>query len=325
MSEETPATDPQGPVPRFSSVTTATPDAVAEARRLGVEGLLPSPAFDVQPTLELPRPGPAPALPAWLAALDAAAATDPEQALNGLLLALADDEFIVGYRNSEWTGVAPMLEEDVAFSSMAQDEIGHARLLYTLLAERVGSTPDTLAYGRPIPGFRNAQFLEGPRQGWAWTLVRQYLYDQYDQLRLESLVESRLAPLAQVIGKIQREEKYHAMHSTAWMHRLAENTPAARARLEAVLPAAWTAALGLFEPLPGEDALQQAGYLAATGAALEPAWRARVGAFLHSLGLPVPDGGATGLGGRQGRHSADFDALWDELTIVYRIDPEARW
>src|SRR5690349_24570406 len=126
------------------------------------------------------------------------------KSLSTLLMALADDEFILGYRNSEWTGIAPMLEEDVAYSSMAQDEIGHARLFYTMLAERVGGEADALVYGRPETGFRNAQFLEMPRTNWAFTLVRQFLYDQYDQLRLESLAESKLTALAEVIGKIQR-------------------------------------------------------------------------------------------------------------------------
>jgi ring-1,2-phenylacetyl-CoA epoxidase subunit PaaC len=325
MSDPTKPTDAAREVPRFSSVTTATDDALAEAARQGVEAVPPSPAFDVLPTLDLPAPGPAPALPAWIAQMDAAAATDVEQALNGLLLALADDEFVLGYRNSEWTGIAPMLEEDVAYSSMAQDEIGHARLFYTLLAERVGMDADALVYGRPEAGFRNAQFLEMPRTNWAFTLVRQFLYDQYDQVRLEALAGSRLTALAEVIGKIQREEKYHAMHGTAWMHRLAGNTPEARVRLDAVLPAAWAATAGLFEPLPGEDLLVREGYLGQASADLHAAWTERVGGLLGELGVAVPDVAPTGLGGRYGRHSADFAPMWDEMTIVYRIDPAARW
>ena len=59
-----------------------------------------------------------------------AVAPDLKQPLIDLLLALADDEFLLGYWNSEWTGVAPILEEDVASSSIAPDEIGHARLIY---------------------------------------------------------------------------------------------------------------------------------------------------------------------------------------------------
>ena len=65
-----------------------------------------------------------------------------------LLLSMADDELILGWRNSEWTGIAPFLEEDVAFSSIAQNEIGHARALYELAARELGTDADALAFDR---------------------------------------------------------------------------------------------------------------------------------------------------------------------------------
>src|SRR5215203_3450205 len=101
-------------LPFPSPITTATEEAWAEADRRGVELLTPDPAFEVEPTLDLPAPGPIPALPAWAADLTERAATDAEAALVGLLVSAADDEFVLGYRNSEWTGIAPMLEDDVA-------------------------------------------------------------------------------------------------------------------------------------------------------------------------------------------------------------------
>ena len=140
-----------------------------------------------------------------------------------------------------------------------------------------------------------------------------------------TLAESRLTVLADVVGKIRREEKYRALHGATWMRRLAENTPEARARLEATLPGAWTAAGSLFEPLSGEDELKDAGYIAQTGAELQTIWRERVGAFFRELGVPVPAVAPSHAGGRRGEHTADFDTLWDEMTIVYRIDPAARW
>src|ERR671919_264966 len=62
-----------------------------------------------------------------------------------MLLEIADDELILGWRDSEWTGIAPFLEEDVAFSSFAQGEIGHARALYELAAGELGTDADALA------------------------------------------------------------------------------------------------------------------------------------------------------------------------------------
>ena len=69
---------------------------------------------------------------------------DTREALAELLLSVADDEFVIGFWDSEWTGIAPMLEEDVATSSIAQDEIGHARAIYELLATLTGDDADQI-------------------------------------------------------------------------------------------------------------------------------------------------------------------------------------
>ena len=152
---------------------------------------------------------------------------DPEtrQALANLLLAMADDEFVIGYWDSEWTGIAPLLEEDVAFASLAQDEIGHAQALYQLLAELEGGDPDTIAFGRPPEGYRHARLLDHPRTDWAFSVARRFLYDTADAARLDALVASAHAPLAGVVAKMRREETYHLLHMHAWLERLATGGP----------------------------------------------------------------------------------------------------
>src|SRR3954464_10951445 len=102
------------------------------------------------------------------------------KSIETLLLALADDEFILGYRNSEWTGIAPMLEEDVAFSSLSQDEIGHARLWYEMLAQLTDETADRIAYGRQANEYRHADLVDHPRTDWAFTIARRWLYETAD-------------------------------------------------------------------------------------------------------------------------------------------------
>ena len=310
-------------LPFPSPITTATDEARAEAARRGVTLITPSPAFDVTPTLDLPQAGPIPALPAWADHLTERAARDVEAALVVLLLSTADDEFVLGYRNSEWTGIAPLLEDDVAFSSMAQDEIGHARLFYEILGTRLGLSADQVAYGRPPGAFFNAHLLERPRTNWAFAIVRQYLYDQFDHLRLEALAASNLAPLAQAAGKILREEKYHLMYGEAWMRRLADGAEGSE-RLAAALALAWPAALGLFEPLPGEEVLVTAGILPGAITGRRDAWLGRITTLLTELGLPFPDAEAQ-AGGRRGAHTPEFEPLYEELTVVYRIDPAATW
>jgi ring-1,2-phenylacetyl-CoA epoxidase subunit PaaC len=134
------------------------------------------------------------------------------------LLDIADDELVLGWRNSEWTGIAPFLEEDVAFSSIAQNEIGHARALYELAAEEVGTTADELAFDRSPEEYRCAQLVE-----------------------LKGSEDDDLAGLA---AKIDREEAYHRMHALMWIDRLQETEEGAR-RLRDAVDELWPYSLGV--------------------------------------------------------------------------------
>jgi ring-1,2-phenylacetyl-CoA epoxidase subunit PaaC len=150
------------------------------------------------------------------------------------LLGLADDELVIGWRDSEWTGIAPMLEEDVAFSSIAQNEIGHARALYELLSDDA----DALAFDRPLDEYRCAPLVELRLLDWAHTIARRWLYEVADEIRISALVPE--LPLA---AKIDREEAYHRMHAEMWHERL-RDTPQFRAAVDDL----WPYALGVLPP-----------------------------------------------------------------------------
>jgi ring-1,2-phenylacetyl-CoA epoxidase subunit PaaC len=153
------------------------------------------------------------------------------------LLELADDELILGWRNSEWTGIAPLLEEDVAFSSIAQNEIGHARALYELAARELGTTADELAFDRSPDEYRCARLVQLRLvPDWAATIARQVLYEEMDEQRLRALKESSDEELAGLAAKIDREEAYHRMHAQMWRDRLA-GEPRFEAALEELRPA----------------------------------------------------------------------------------------
>ena len=130
-----------------------------------------------------------------------------------LLLSIADDELILGWRDSEWTGIAPTLEEDVAFSSIAQNEIGHARALYELAARELGGDADALAFDRAPDEYRCAPLVELRLLDWAHTIARRWLYEEADELRIEALKAADDAELAGLAAKIDREEVYHRMHA----------------------------------------------------------------------------------------------------------------
>ena len=151
------------------------------------------------------------------------------------LLEIADDELIVGWRDSEWTGIAPLLEEDVAFSSIAQNEIGHARALYELVARERGATADELAFDRSPEEYRCARIVELRLMDWERTIARHYLYEEADAKRLEQLKRSDDPEIAGLAAKIDREEAYHRMHAEMWHERL-KDEPRYTAALDELRP-----------------------------------------------------------------------------------------
>jgi ring-1,2-phenylacetyl-CoA epoxidase subunit PaaC len=153
-----------------------------------------------------------------------------------LLLPIADDELVLGWRNSEWTGIAPFLEEDVAFSSIAQNEVGHARALYQLVADELGTTADELAFDRSPDEYGCSRLVEVRLvPDWARTIARHCLYEEADARRLEALKESDDREVAGLAAKIDREEAYHRMHAEMWRDRL-KDEPRFTAALEELRP-----------------------------------------------------------------------------------------
>ncbi len=258
------------------------------------------------------------------AASDLVPATPNALAL--LLLAMADDEFVIGFSDSEWTGIAPLLEEDVAMSSIAQDELAHAQALFRLLADVVddGRDADAIAYDRPADGYFHARLLDHARGDWAQTIARRFLYETADAVRLEALAGSSYLPLRDLVGKIRREERYHAMHITAWLERLASTAGEPRNRLLAALDRLALDAATVLAPLPDELSLLMAGVVDAPGSDLDARWRAAIAPVLARLKLPMPPPAADPPRARTD-HSDAFRWLHGEFTSVRRLDPRAAW
>jgi ring-1,2-phenylacetyl-CoA epoxidase subunit PaaC len=217
------------------------------------------------------------------------------------LLALADDELVLGWRDSEWTGIAPFLEEDVAFSSIAQTEIGHARAFYELAAAELGTTADALAFDRPPEEYRSAQLVELRLvHDWARTIARHVLYETADAVRIADLAESSSADVAGLARKIQSEEAYHLLHAQMWADRLAETDEGRRRLLEA-LEELWPYALGLL------DGDRRERFVAAAAA--------RLPFFAPPNAAPV----------ERDEHSPEWAPLWEEMTMVRRSAPGGEW
>ncbi|MEX2160422.1 MAG: 1,2-phenylacetyl-CoA epoxidase subunit PaaC [Anaerolineales bacterium] len=250
-----------------------------------------------------------------------------KQALSAYLIALADDELILGHRDSEWTGHAPILEEDIAFANLALDEIGHARLWYELAADLVGADkaryPDQQVYFRPASGFRCLQLVELPKGDWAFSMLRQYLFDAFEQHCLAGLVTSQHKPLADVAARILNEELYHLRHTRAWVPRLGQGTAESHRRMQAALDELWPYAQGLGAPLPGELESLEA-RLVPGSSSLFDIWSREVTTFLSESGLQVPPADRNVIADRA-VHSEYFGALIADLQQVAQLDPEAQW
>ncbi|MEA2654011.1 MAG: ring,2-phenylacetyl-CoA epoxidase subunit PaaC [Chloroflexota bacterium] len=244
--------------------------------------------------------------------------------LADLLLSMADDEFVIGFSDSEWTGIAPLLEEDVAMSSLAQDELGHAAALYGLLGELTGHDPDTIAYDREPEEYRHCRLLDHGRGDWSMTIARRFLYDSADAIRLEALADGSWVPLAGLVGKLIREERYHRMHAGAWLERLARSRGEPRDRLLAALATLAPDAATVFTPLPDEPALLRDGVLDAPMTDLDARWRDSIAPVFASLGLRMPPPAQDPARGRLD-HGQAFRWLWGEFTSVRRADPGATW
>jgi ring-1,2-phenylacetyl-CoA epoxidase subunit PaaC len=209
------------------------------------------------------------------------------------LLELADDELILGWRSSEWTGIAPFLEEDVAFSSIAQTEIGHARAFYELAAQELGTSADELAFDRDPEEYRCAPLVELRLvPDWARTIARHWLYETADAIRIEALKSSENQAVAGLAAKIDREEVYHRIHADMWARQLRESPESGR--FEGAVDELWPYALGLVE---GE---QRQHLCSVVG-------REPVDAI------------------ERGTHTDELRPLWEEMTMVRRSVAGAAW
>ena len=251
--------------------------------------------------------------------------TGTRAALAELLFTVADDEFVSGFTDSEWTGIAPLLEEDVAISSISQDELGHARALYQLLADVTadGRDEDALAYDRAPDEYRHCRLLDHPRGDWADTIARRFFYELADEARLASIGPG-YRPLAELVEKLRREERYHRMHVVAWLDRLANGGSEPRRRLEAALLGHGLDAPTVFTPLEGEQLLLEAGILTRSMAQAEAAWRADLTTVMVPLNLSLPPSIEPSPNGRR-EHSAAFDWLWSQFTMVRRSEDGVTW
>lgn len=244
-----------------------------------------------------------------------------EQALEALLFRLADDEFVLAERYTEWQIYAPTLESDLALSNVAQDEYGHARLWYDLLQDTFDYTEADVLWERDPADFRHSTLCELPfaDDGWGDVIVRSYLYDTAERLRLEAMVDSSNPTVRDRVEKIFGEEDYHREHAMSWLERLAE-TEEWNERLQAAVDRLFPHALSLFDPGPHEAVIVDAGLRTESLDDLRTAWFDVVIPTLEGHGLTVPDPDDVDrpdARGRDGSHTDDWFDMHETFTATY--------
>ena len=244
------------------------------------------------------------------------------------LLRLGDTCLILGQRLGEWTGHAPVLEEDIALANMALDLIGQARALLTHAGRSQGYDEDQLAYLRDERDYRNPTLVElpgGPKVGdFAFTVLRNLLVSTWLKLLWQSLASSSDAELSAIAGKAVKEARYHQQHAADWVVRLGDGTPESNRRCKAALAELWRYTPELFD----DDAVDAAAVASGLGPAwseLKAPWLAEVGEVLAEATLAVPADAAFRSTGKRGVHSEHMGFILAELQHLQRSYPGGVW
>jgi ring-1,2-phenylacetyl-CoA epoxidase subunit PaaC len=250
---------------------------------------------------------------------------DVRGALAGFAIGLGDDALVLGHRLSEWCGVGPTLEEDIALSNIALDLIGRADGFLTIAGqlEGDGRSADDLAFLRDATHYRNAALVELPKGDFAFTMVRQFLFDAF-VLPLSEWIAANPGPLAGVAAKAVKESRYHVRHSSEWVRRLGGGTDASHMRAQAAVDELWMYTEELFDFGPEAVLLVEARH-APPPDSIRTQWNATIEGVLGEAGLVIPEVKYHFSGARIGRHTEYLGHMLSEMQILPRSHPGAEW
>ncbi|WP_438311885.1 1,2-phenylacetyl-CoA epoxidase subunit PaaC [Sporosarcina sp. FA9] len=258
-----------------------------------------------------------------------------KKAVTTLLFQLADDDFMYSYRGSEWLGLAPHIEEDVASSSITQDSMGHAAMFYKLLEELDMGTADDLAHLRVVSERTNCiltervngegVYMETPKYDWAYQVVRSYFYTQAKKTKIDSLCQSSYTPLSQVAVKVKMELFYHRLHWETWFKQLMGSTEVAKVKMNNAIKLVMEDYGDVFS-FGNQKQFIEKYQLIASEEVLKENWAANIRPVFEKLGIELPlIPSSPAKNGRNGEHTIDLDEALRTLSEVYRSDTLAIW
>jgi ring-1,2-phenylacetyl-CoA epoxidase subunit PaaC len=245
--------------------------------------------------------------------------------LYNYLIKLADDSLIMGQRLAEWCGEGPYLEEDIALTNIALDELGQANNFYQYAARLVDNkTEDDLAFLRHEHEYINAHWVELPNGDYAQTILKVYVFSLYQKLMYEALANSTDEEVSAIAQKSLKEVKYHYTHASSWMNIFAQGTEESKTRLVESIANIWEYTKGLFAKVEGEDELIALNVAVNVDALYEEFVKITKVDF-EKYGLEYPTDEFMQPKSRTGYHTEYFGYILCEMQYMQRAYPGCTW
>ena len=242
------------------------------------------------------------------------------------ILHLADTTLILAQRNAEWCGHGPILEQDIAITNISLDLLGQSRNFYQYAATLIGgeATEDSLAYLRKEREFKNLLLVEQANGDWGQTILRQYLFSQYQYLLFEQLQHSKDEQVAAITAKALKEIKYHLRWSSEWVIRLGDGTEESKARMLKAIDELWryTGEMFVSTKYEVQSAEEGTGF---DSSLLKEEWLQKVKLVFDEATLSVPGNVFMQTGGKDGIHTEQLGYILTELQYLQRTYPGATW
>ena len=241
-------------------------------------------------------------------------------------LRLGDNALILGQRLGQWCGHGPILEQDIALSNIALDQLGQARMLMQYAADQKGEgyTEDKMAFFRDVTEYHNCLLVELENGDLGRTIVRQFLFDTYNYFFYTALLSSADERLKEVAHKAIKEVTYHAQWSAEWVIRLGDGTEESHHRVQESLDDLWEWTGELFDMDEVDQAMLEAG-IGVDLKAIKEQWDQKVSEILDIATLKRPEDAWHQTGGKQGEHSEYLGYVLAEMQHLPRMYPEAEW
>ncbi|WP_299403171.1 1,2-phenylacetyl-CoA epoxidase subunit PaaC [uncultured Roseobacter sp.] len=240
---------------------------------------------------------------------------------------MGDNTLVLGHRVSEWCGVAPVLEEDIALANTALDLIGQTTLWLNLAGavEGKGRDADALAFRRDVWDFRNVLLVEQPNGDFGQTMMRQFLFDAWHKGYLTALQDSKHDQVAAIAEKSLKEVTYHLERTMDTVIGLGDGTEESHDRMQKALDRLYPYVGELFVKDDVDDAMIAA-VIAPDPAALRADFDAVLDAILREATLAKPESDFAHKGGKSGqRHSEHLGHMLAQMQWLQRAYPDATW